>query len=254
MTAVSFLTLPGSLPFLECSEHSDFDDLLTVPQHNDFSLSSSSSLDATEFFLGEIGSAEATSSVSIAPASPASSRLQELTSSFPLALDDLERAQQQLEPVPAPLPLGLHGLKLKLDFGSVMSAWHSVGGGAHPFHMTGPALSAVTAAIPSATDLEASLAAASVPAMGASPAGSTAEPAGPSSTAAATAAAAEASRMRDRKASRKSSERKLVYPARKVSADKRPRIKGRFVTKAEFELMAPPRVSHDRLVPGLVRA
>lgn len=46
----------------------------------------------------------------------------------------------------------------------------------------------------------------------------------------------------------------LVYPARKVSADKRPRIKGRFVTKAEFELMAPPRVSHDRLVPGLVRA
>ena len=30
----------------------------------------------------------------------------------------------------------------------------------------------------------------------------------------------------------------LVYPARKVSADKRPRIKGRFVTKAEFELMA----------------
>jgi hypothetical protein len=28
-----------------------------------------------------------------------------------------------------------------------------------------------------------------------------------------------------------------VYPARKASADKRPRIKGRFVTKAEYEQM-----------------
>lgn len=38
----------------------------------------------------------------------------------------------------------------------------------------------------------------------------------------------------------------MSYPARKVSADKRPRIKGRFVTRAEFEQM----LTVDRAVPA----
>jgi hypothetical protein len=41
----------------------------------------------------------------------------------------------------------------------------------------------------------------------------------------------------------------LVYPARKLSADKRPRIKGRFVTKSEFEQMLAAQVAADRAVP-----
>lgn len=62
----------------------------------------------------------------------------------------------------APLPLGLNGLKLKLDTGSVLSAWAAQGGAAaaHPFQLRGPALASATAALPSADDLAASLAAA----------------------------------------------------------------------------------------------
>ncbi|KAL4432597.1 hypothetical protein ABPG77_000534 [Micractinium sp. CCAP 211/92] len=230
-------------------------DFLTVPQNGD--LSSSSSLDVTDLFLPELsfeGSAEATSSFS-SPTSEASSRLDELPDlTLHLPLGDLH--QRQEAPTPAALPLGPSGLRLQLDPSSVQAAWHGMGR-AHPFQMQGPALAAATAAIPSTADLEASLSAAAQPSAPAPPRSSAA----PSAAAAAVAeearrakeAAAAAQRARDaarRAAQRKSGERRVAFPARKSSADKRPRIKGRFVTRAEYEQIMAAQASVDRVVPA----
>lgn len=157
---------------------------------------------------------------------------------------------------PAPLPLGPTGLRLQLDLSSVQVAWHGMGG-VHPFQMCGPALAAAAAAIPSTADLEASLSAAAQPSAPAP----LRSPAAPSAAAAADAeearrakeAAAAAQRARDaarRAAQRKSGERRVAFPARKSSADKRPRIKGRFVTRAEYEELIAAQASVDRAVPA----
>lgn len=241
----SFLTLPGTLPL----DASDFEDLLTVPQHaNDFCLSSSSSLDATDLFLVNFDGSETTSSLS-SPTSDAGSRLQELSSDFPIALGDAADREQPQVPLAARLPLGAHGLKLRLDCASVLSAWHSMAGGCHPFQMRDPLLAAAAAAIPSASDLAASLS----PSPSSLPSGLSP----PSGGSVGDAAGEEAGRRdaaarlaRDKKAgSRKSAERKVLYnPARKPGNDKRPRIKGRFVTKTEFEQVYV--MASDRTVPA----
>ncbi|KAL4858249.1 hypothetical protein ACK3TF_001731 [Chlorella vulgaris] len=246
------------LPFDDSSDLGPFDSL-TVPQRcPDLELTSSNSLDATELFLPLRfdSSGEASSPSFSSPASDASSSLDELTSSLPIAFAQPERLQQS-EPAAAPLPLGLNGLNLKLDFRSVASSWHMMGG-ANPFHLRGPALATATCLIPSISDLEASLAAPPLPATGASPAGSTAGLPGPcaatTSADAANQASKEAGRQRDRRANRNRTDRKVVYPPRKVSSDKRPRIKGRFVSRAEFHQVAAAHSSHARTVPALVRA
>ncbi|KAL4436803.1 hypothetical protein ABPG75_003942 [Micractinium tetrahymenae] len=227
------------------------DDVLTVPQHGD--LSTSSSLDVTDLFLPELsfeGSAEATSSFS-SPGSEASSRLDDLPDlSLHLPLGDLH--QRQEAPAPAPLPLGPSGLRLRLDLSSVQAAWHGMGG-VHPFQMRGLALAAVTAAIPSTADLEASLSAAAQPSAPMPAAHVAAAAAAAEEARRAKQAAAVAQRARDavrRAAQRKSGERRVAFPARKSSADKRPRIKGRFVTRAEYEQLVAAQTSADRAVPA----
>lgn len=116
------------------------------------------------------------------------------------------RALRLQGPVAAPLPLGPHGLKLKLDAGSVLSAWAARGGGSaapHPFQLRGPELEAATAALPSADDLAASLAAAAQAGASADPA-PVAPAAAPQAPVARPAKAAE-----QRKPSKKASDRKV---------------------------------------------
>ncbi|PSC74418.1 CHLOROPLAST IMPORT APPARATUS 2-like [Micractinium conductrix] len=246
-----FIELPETLSF-ESSMSSAFD-FLTVPQHHDdFGLSPSSSLDATDLFLPDIsfeGSAEATSAFS-SPGSEASSCLDDLGVDFALPLAGLEERPQEA-PVPAPLPLGPSGLRLQLDFGSVMAAWGSMSGGAHPFQMRGVALALAASAIPSTADLHASLTAAAQPTGAPLPAADAeAEARRAREAAAAAARARDAAR---RAAQRKANDRKAGFP-RKLSGDKRPRIKGRFVTKAEFEALLAADIAEDRAVPAGIGA
>lgn len=63
----------------------------------------------------------------------------------------------------APLPLGQHGLQLKLDCGSVAADWAAQGGGAHPCALQGAELAAAASTLPSTAHLEASLTAANQP-------------------------------------------------------------------------------------------
>ncbi|PSC76049.1 expressed protein isoform B [Micractinium conductrix] len=123
---------------------------------------------------------------------------------FALPLGDLEARQQEV-PVPAPLPLGPSGLRLQLDLGSVMTAWGSVGGGAHPFQTRGTALVAAAASIPLTADLHATLAAAAQPSGAALP-----PPDAEAEARRAKEAAAAVARARD--AARRAAQRKAEAP------------------------------------------
>lgn len=223
--------LPWELSDAFSSDLDTLEDLLVPQQGSEgLFLAREDSLNSTDLFLPAFESSEATSSFS-SGGSDVSSRLADPAVDFPLLFDEPEHGVQQV-PAAAPLPLGPTGLRLQLDCGAVMAAWQAQAQ-VHPFQLRGPALQAAVAALPSTADLEASLATASQQcSMG---------PAQPPSAAALAAAEArrklEAQRQRDRKAAARKSDRKVVYPARKASADKRPRIKGRFVTKAEYEQM-----------------
>ncbi len=137
----------------------------------------------------------------------------------------------------AVLPLGLHGLRLQLDCDSVATAWHSMSGGRNPFQLSGPQLAAAAAAIPSAADLAASLAAAPLlPGIQHSGSGST-EGTG---TGCACAGDARSGKRSARAATAAVSAVPAEHRAgaalsvRRSASGKRPRIKGRFVSRAEY--------------------
>ncbi|KAL4452750.1 hypothetical protein ABPG75_008412 [Micractinium tetrahymenae] len=265
----SFLTLPGTLPF---GDELMQDDLLGH-QLSEL-LSDGSDLDLT----GILGSSDHT--VGRGPATPQAScpllqSARSLDASSPslspeslphvaahTSADSTHRQAQAPQAVPnpslAPLPLGQHGLKLHLDCGSVMAAWHSVHSGRHPFQLHGPQLAAAAAAIPSAADLAASLSVATMlPGRQQNPGGSSCggpctgrargddvSSAGSAASAAAAAASASEAARQAAAAQRRAAERKVAaaFPVRRLASDKRPRIKGRFVSRAEYEQAKAARV------------
>eukprot|EP00887_Chlorella_sp_A99_P007986 scaffold12.g7986.t1 len=160
------------------------------------------------------------------------------------------------QPLGAPLPIGGGGLMLKLDYSAVLSAWQYAGAG-HPFALQGAALESAAAAIPSPADVAASISPPSDDELCASGLVSAATSAATAPPAAAAAAALP--RVRDRRNERRNRNgRRVRYESRRVNADKRPRIKGRFVSRVELEAMQ----SHglvaggaaDRVVPAHVAA
>lgn len=218
----------------------DLDDLLLVPD-----VFPTKQCEADLWALGDLfsedSSSEAATVLSLADtASDASTRLPNLCGSE-RQLSSTPRSEVCLPPSPvAALEIPPSGLNLKLDYGAVASAWSELGGGRAAIGMSTAELAGIAASIPSTADKAASLAAESVMSFASGADSESSQ--GPASSAPVTdedfqARKAALARYKEKKSARVNNPSKKVrYEMRRINAEKRPRIKGRFVKKSELEL------------------
>lgn len=242
-------------PCLSLSSSGDLDDLLLVPdvfpaKHCD------EDLWTLEDLFSEDSGSEAATALSLADtASDASTRLPDLASA-PQQLSCSSSPRHQclpLRPVSAP-QIPASSFSLKLDLCSVANAWGEMGGGRPAIRISAEELASIAATIPSLVHKAACASAESALQL-ASPLSSEgsqgcASAAAPLSEEEVQARKAALARYKEKKSARVNNPSKKVrYEMRRINAEKRPRIKGRFVKKSELEVFLTQQ--SECLVPGM---